>query len=96
MEPRFTRTTRIQAAQDLVCSDLKGETVLLNLASGNYYGLDEVGSRVWSLLHDSTTFEALFDTLLDEYDVPPRQCESDLRSLLSRLWKAGVIIMEDT
>ena len=38
----------------VICRELSGETVLLNLESGVYYGLDAVGTRVWQLMHSSS------------------------------------------
>jgi hypothetical protein len=91
MMPPLTDDSRFSAVDDLVYSELDGEVVLLHLKSGVYYGLDEVGSRIWSLLRESRTLKEILETLLHDYDVSPRQCEDDLRALLSRLWEAGLI-----
>ena len=37
------------------------ETVILDLASGTYYGLDPVGARMWQLMTDGQTLAAICD-----------------------------------
>ena len=43
----FPATTRVRAAPDTLMQELEGESVLLSLASERYFGLDEVGTRIW-------------------------------------------------
>jgi len=47
---------KVTIPDDVVFRDLAGEAVILNLASGIYFGLNEVGTRMWNLLaeHGST------------------------------------------
>ena len=56
-----------------------------------YYGLDAVGTRVWSLLGQPRSIGQLRDTILDEYDVEARVCERDLLTLLEQLRNEGLI-----
>lgn len=74
-----------------VSSDLVGEVVILNLASGVYYGLDEVGARIWSLIQEPKTLGEVRDTILSEYDVDAARCEADIRALLENLAAEGLI-----
>jgi len=40
-------------ADDLVSCDLEGETALMSVDQGKYYGLDPIGSRIWALLEQA-------------------------------------------
>jgi hypothetical protein len=66
-----------------------GESVILNYRDGIYYGLNEVGSRVWALVQEPRTILEIRDRLLDTYDVDPESCLQDLLDLLNQLeqWK---------
>lgn len=65
--------------------ELAGEAVILSLSSGLYYGLNPVGSRIWGLLRETATVSRIRDTLVSEFEVEPKRCESDLLILLKRL-----------
>ena len=67
------------------------ETVILDLASGTYYGLDPVGARIWQLLADGQTLAQVRDIMLAEYDVSVDDLERDLNRLLSELSDKNLI-----
>ena len=69
------------------------ETVLLDLASGNYYGLDPVGARIWQLLGEGKTLVEVCDALVAEYDVPRSTLESDVERLVGELGAKGLLHM---
>jgi len=50
-----------------------------------------VGARIWSLIQQPTTIDELRDTLLEEYDVAPDRCQSDLLALLRELYAVGLV-----
>jgi hypothetical protein len=92
MKGQILKTSTVLATKNQVSCDLAGELVILNLKSGMYYGLDSVGARIWNLIQEPKTVSAVLDTLLEEYDVEPDRCESDLFLLLSDL--AGRDLLE--
>jgi len=81
----------VVGAKDQVSCDLNGEAAILNLKDGMYYGLNEVGARIWSLLSEPITVNRIRDQLEREYDVERDRCEKDLVTLLSQLQDAGLI-----
>ena len=85
----------VVAAKDQVSTDLAGETVILSLDSGVYYGLDAVGARIWSLIEEPRTLNEIRDAILEEYEVEPGRCERDIVALLEQLADAGLIEIRD-
>ncbi|MBW4652681.1 MAG: PqqD family peptide modification chaperone [Kaiparowitsia implicata GSE-PSE-MK54-09C] len=81
----------VKASSTQVASDLGGETIILNLKSGTYYGLNKVGTRVWTLLQSGLTIKQIYSTLLEEYEVESEQCMVDLLQILNNLQNAGLI-----
>jgi hypothetical protein len=81
----------VAVSPNQVSSDLDGEVVILNLHSGVYHGLEEVGARVWGLIREPAPVRHLRDALLDEYDVEPLRCEEDLIALLGELKDHGLL-----
>ena len=78
-------------SKDVLFQEVGGETVLLDLASEQYFGLDGVGTRVWQLLNEGLGQGAMVDVLLDEYEVERERLEADVRELLASLLEAGLI-----
>src|SRR5712692_9270844 len=85
----------VTAAKDQVSCDLAGEAAILNLKSGVYYGLDPVGARIWKLIQEPRSVDEIRKALLDEYDVEPERCQSDLLALLEKLQAEGLIEVQD-
>jgi hypothetical protein len=75
----------IVAAAQQVSADLADEAVVLNLASGTYYGLNEVGARVWQLVQEPRTVTSICLVLVDEFDVTLEDCERDVLAILGEM-----------
>jgi len=85
----------VVAAKDQVSSDLAGETVLLSMQSAMYYGLDQVGSRIWELVREPIRVSDIRDAIEREYDVDPERCEEDVLGFLRELAAKGLIEVTD-
>jgi hypothetical protein len=81
----------VTAAKDQVSSDLAGETILLSMQTAMYYGLDEVGSRIWELVRAPIRVSEIRDTIAREYEVDVDRCEADVLGFLSELATKGLI-----
>ena len=90
----ITPDTIVTASKDQVSCDLAGEAAILNLKNSGYYGLDEIGARVWHLIEEPRLVSAVRDAIVDEYDVDAEQCERDLIELLQRLASEGLVEVE--
>ena len=82
---------KITVSGDVVAREVGNETMLLNLASGTYFGLDPVGGRFWQLLEEGKSPLEARDVLLGEYEVGADQLERDLESLLADLAANGLV-----
>ena len=87
----LTRSSTVVAARDQLSSELGGETVILNLGAGLYFGLDEVGTRVWALVQKPLSVERICETLMEEFEVDEERCERSVLSLLSEMERSGLI-----
>ena len=88
---KFQPTDRFHISDEVLSQEVNGETVLLDLDGESYFGLNEVGTRIWQLLQARTTVAATLDTLAEEYDVSREQLENDVENLLDKLTGAGLI-----
>lgn len=84
-------TDRFKISDEVLSQEVNGETVLLDLEGESYFGLNEVGTRIWQLLQTDITIEEALDTLTGEYDVSRVQLECDVGALLDKLAEAGLV-----
>lgn len=70
---------------------LDKESVLLNIETERYFGLDETGTRMWQLVTAAPKVEVAYQQLLDEYDVEPELLRENLTDLLARLVENGLL-----
>lgn len=82
---------RVRVPDDVLISRLQEESVILNLDSERYFGLDDVGTRMLSVLTTSDSIEAAYESLLTEYDVDGHALRQDLLELIESLLKQGIV-----
>ncbi len=82
---------KVTISPEVLSQEVDEETVLLDLESESYFGLDEVGTRIWQLLNETSNLQTVFDTLLEEYDVDEKQLKKDLQDHIAHLVEAGLI-----
>ncbi|MEE4173070.1 MAG: PqqD family peptide modification chaperone [Xanthomonadales bacterium] len=85
---------KVEISKDVLFQVVDGEYVLLEVESGKYFGLNEVGSRIWSLLESGTSLEDTIDQLQAEYAVERDTLEADVNALLARLADAGLLALD--
>ncbi len=91
MTTLFPASTRVSVPSDVLIQDLQGEAVLLNIASGCYFGLDATGYSMWLALVETKSIEEASRRLLNEFDVTEAQLQQDLQELLGKLVDHGLL-----
>ena len=86
-------TSAAKTSSDVLYQELNGESVLLNLATEKYFGLDPVGTRIWQLLSEGIALEAAFSKLLLEYEVDEPRLRADVTKLVSELESAQLVTL---
>ncbi|MCC5637194.1 lasso peptide biosynthesis PqqD family chaperone [Nostoc sp. CHAB 5844] len=75
----------VVASREQICSELQGEVVILDIKSGAYYGLNQVGASIWNFIQSPKTVKEIQETILAEYDVDAEVCKRDISALLEDL-----------
>src|SRR5262245_36261925 len=83
---------RVAVPDGVLISHLQEESVILNLESERYFGLDDVGTRFLAVLTSSESIEAAYETLRQEYDIDPQTLRDDLHELVEKLVAQGLLI----
>lgn len=85
----------VRFSEQVISQEVAGETVLLDLQSECYFGLDAVGTRIWQLIRDDGKLQTIYSTLLKEYEVEEAQLLADLDALLTEASDRGLITLQD-
>jgi hypothetical protein len=92
---QLSSDSRVMRGDGFIEAEIDNEVVMLSIAQGTCYGLNLVGSRIWSLLAKPTRIGDLCATLLAEYEVDPRDCERQVLDLLEELRAEGLIVTRE-
>ncbi|MEV7398555.1 PqqD family protein [Aeromicrobium sp. NPDC092404] len=95
MPSSLSGSTVLQASGTVLVRSAGTETVLLDQASEEFFGLDGVGARLFELLSEPSTIDTVADVLVEEYDVERAVLASDLLGLASELVERGLVVVHD-
>lgn len=88
----FSFEDRLRVPDDVLMQELPGdESAFVNLETERYFGLDDVGTRMWQVLTAADSIRSGYETLLAEYDVKPELLEKDIRELIDSLLEQGLV-----
>jgi hypothetical protein len=87
----FSLSDRVEVPSHVLVRFLENESVLLNLETESYYGLDEIGTRMWQVVTAAPSIENAHAELLSEFDVEAELLRQNLSELLGRLVDDGLL-----
>ncbi len=91
----MTEQSTVVVTPGLTAADLGGEAVVLDPNSGRYYGLNELGARIFDLVRKPRSVERIMDALLQEYDVKESKLKEDLLAFLHEMEQRQLIEITD-
>lgn len=83
MIPSFDQ--KVAISEQAMSQEVNGETVILDLNGESYFGLDNVGTRIWQLLHEDGDLKVVFDILQKEFDVDANTLSEDMKNFIDDL-----------
>jgi hypothetical protein len=83
--------SRVRVNEDVVFQELEQEAILLNPKTGVYFGLDPVGTRIWSLLQGGSLLSNVVTALCDEFDVAKARCAEDVLHLVAEMEEKSLV-----
>jgi len=86
--------TRFTISTQAISRAVGDETVILDLESGAYFGLDPVGAQLWALIGEGNSFGELCEIMIEMYDVEHDRLERDIEALVAELAKSRLIMVK--
>lgn len=84
----------VTISPDVISQEVSGETVILDLGSEHYFGLDETGTRIWQLIEQTGDLQAVYTQMLAEYEVEAEQLLEDLGTLVEQIAELGLVTLQ--
>jgi hypothetical protein len=95
-DPTLTPQMRVRRIDNVLDADIGDETVVMDIEKGRYFGFNETGTRIWSLLAQPIVISDLCDQLAAEFEVPREHCEPEVFDFLASLLTRGLLqVMTD-
>lgn len=70
---------------------VEGQVIILNVDTGYYYNLDEIGTLVWNMAFDNKTADQIIAEILNNYETDERSARRDVRALLMEMQNEKLI-----
>ncbi len=83
--------TTLRQGQDHVATSIGDETAVMSIKRGRYYAVGSVAERIWQILEAPVSPREITERLLEEYDIAPEQCESEVGEFLNELIEEGLV-----
>ncbi len=85
--------TPVCRGTSILTGGISGETVMMSVESGRYFGLDDIGSAIWQRLEAPCRFGDLVDQLAADYDADRATIVEDVRTLLAEMATHGLVTL---
>jgi|SaaInl7_135m_RNA_FD_contig_31_657980_length_448_multi_4_in_0_out_0_1 hypothetical protein len=86
-----SRDRSFAAAGDQVSNVLGDEKIILDMKSGEYFGMNPVGADIWDYIQQPRKLDEIVAILMDKYGIDQERCETDVLALLAELSDVGLI-----
>ena len=88
-------STIVKQSKDQASCCLNDEVAILNLQSGMYFGLDEVGAYIWQAVNEPRPLTEICTMVLDSFEIDPERCKIDVFDFITKLEKEGLVELEE-
>jgi len=73
-------------------TEVDGESVVMNIENGKYFGMNSVATDVWFLLEKNMTYNEIIKSLLSSYEVDEKTCRDDTRPIIARMILSTLLV----
>lgn len=88
------KNTVVKLITDINVTELAGEKVMIDFATGKYFMIKGVGNDIWDMIQEPITYGEIVAKLLSEYEVSEEECNISVANFLSKLKELNFISAE--
>jgi len=83
--------TTVCRTAGLVSTEVDGETVILSIDEGRYFGINAIGSRIWALIEPPIRIDDLITALMQEFEIDRPNCTADVLEFIDEMQKQNIV-----
>ena len=83
--------SKVAPSADIMLRKVGDESIVLDLKTERYLGLDDVATRIWEVVTTAGSIQSAYDALLTEFDVDPERLREDLDEFVQELLQLGLV-----
>ena len=87
----ITLESVVSSVPNVLSSDIDGETMIMSIENGNYYGLDDIASVIWKMMASPVRIAEIVEELLPRFEVEREKCERDVLHLIAGLAQQSIV-----
>jgi PqqD family protein of HPr-rel-A system len=88
-------TALITRKHEILFQEFDDELLAVNARAGYAYALNETAGRIWALLAEHRSIEAICAQLCREYVVEESVCLQEVSAVLQELSRAGLVSIDN-
>lgn len=92
----LTLDTRVRQHPDQIAAEADGEVLMMHIASGSYFGLNEVASFIWNALAQPRSVGELCAAVTAEFEVDEAECRRDVLRFVQSMLDDGLAETSET
>jgi hypothetical protein len=86
---------RFRRSEGILAQESHGQTVLLRLADGGYYAVDDVGAMIWDLCDGQRPLTDIIAAVYSEFDAPEQIVRDDVLEFVGSLQREQLLVADD-
>ena len=91
----ITSLTKIQQAPGVLFNQVDDDLVMMDIKSGNYFGINPVGAEIWNKMEEPITVQGIINQLLAEYDIDEETCRKETLTFIQQTLERGFLKVLD-
>lgn len=90
--PTVSKSTTIAANDDCLSTMTNGESVILHVEEGMYYGFNQVGTDIWEFVQEPRTVDEICRDIQQSYDVDEERCLADVKDIVEEMLELDLVV----
>lgn len=81
--------------KDFLITEVDGESVMMHVSNGQYWGLNTTSTEIWNYLEANKSLEELIQYMMSIYDVEEESCHAEVGTVVIAMVKNKILFVQE-